>query len=209
MNKINYQNELDSILKDINKEKLPRLLLHACCAPCSSYVLEYLSGYFDITVYFYNPNISPVSEFDKRFSELKRLIEEMPLKNEVKLIKGVYRYLDYLDTAEGFEDVPEGGARCFRCYRLRLEKTAQLAKEEDFDFFCTTLTISPLKNSEKINEIGFELEEEYGVRWLPSDFKKKEGYKRSIELSREYNLYRQNFCGCVYSRNVEKENSIE
>ena len=202
MNKINYQNELDKIISNI--ENKPRLLLHACCAPCSSYVLEYLSKYFDITVYYYNPNISPVGEFEKRFEEIKRLIAEMPLKNEVKLVKGVYRYEDFVDTAKGLEHIPEGGERCFACYRLRLEKTAQLARDEGFDYFCTTLSISPLKNSQKINEIGFELEKEYGVKWLPSDFKKREGYKRSIELSREYNLYRQNFCGCVYSHAVDE-----
>ena len=202
MNRINYQNELDKIISNI--ENKPRLLLHACCAPCSSYVLEYLSKYFDITVYYYNPTISPVGEFEKRFEEIKRLIAEMPLKNEVKLIKGVYRYEDFVDAAKGLEHIPEGGERCFACYRLRLEKTAQLARDEGFDYFCTTLSISPLKNSQKINEIGFELEKEYGVKWLPSDFKKREGYKRSIELSREYNLYRQNFCGCVYSHAVDE-----
>ncbi len=202
MNRINYQNELDKIISNI--ENKPRLLLHACCAPCSSYVLEYLSKYFDITVYYYNPNISPVGEFEKRFEEIKRLIVEMPLKNEVKLVKGVYRYEDFVDAAKGLEHIPEGGERCFACYRLRLEKTAQLARDEGFDYFCTTLSISPLKNSQKINEIGFELEKEYGVKWLPSDFKKREGYKRSIELSREYNLYRQNFCGCVYSHAVDE-----
>ena len=204
MNKVNYQKELDKIISAIDENKPPRLLLHACCAPCSSYVLEYLTNYFDITVYYYNPNISPVGEFDKRFNEMKRLISELPVKNEVKLVEGVYRYEDFLDVAKGLEDVREGGERCFKCYRLRLEKTAELARDEGFDYFCTTLSISPLKNSQKINEIGFELEKEYGVKWLPSDFKKNEGYKRSIELSREYNLYRQNFCGCVYSNNEEK-----
>lgn len=206
MNSTNYQKELDKIISNLNAP--PRLLLHACCAPCSSYVLEYLSEYFDITVYYYNPNISPEGEFEKRFNELKRLVGEMPLKREVKLIKGVYRYEDFIDISKGLEEVPEGGERCFACYRMRLEQTARLAKDEGFDYFCTTLSISPLKNSQKINEIGFELEKQYGVKWLPSDFKKKEGYKRSIELSREYNLYRQNFCGCVYSC-VNKENEFE
>ena len=204
MNMINYQNEIDKIIEKIDRSNPPRLLLHACCAPCASYVLEYLSEYFDITVYYYNPNISPHSEFIKRFEEIKRLIKEMPVKNEVKLVEGVYRYEDFLEVAEGLEDEKEGGARCFKCYRLRLEKTAELARDEGFDYFCTTLSISPLKNSQKLNEIGFQLAKEYGVNWLPSDFKKREGYKRSIELSREYNLYRQNFCGCVYSH-IEEE----
>lgn len=209
MNKTNYQKELDALIAALDEKKPPRLLLQACCAPCLSYVLEYLSQYFDITVYYYNPNISPESEFEKRFAEIKRLIKEMPVKNEVKLIKGVYRYEDFLDVAAGLEEAPEGGERCFKCYRLRLEKTAELARDEGFDCFCTTLSISPLKNSQKLNEIGQELAEKYGVKWLPSDFKKKEGYKRSIELSREYNLYRQNFCGCVYSRSEEEKEKNE
>lgn len=199
MNKINYQLELDKIIASLG-DSTPRLMLHSCCAPCSSYTLKYLSQYFDITVYYYNPNISPIDEFEKRFLEQERLISSMPMKNSVELIKGEYCYDDFLDIARGYEDVAEGGERCFRCYRLRLEQTAKLAKEQGYDYFCTTLSISPLKNSQKINEIGFEVGEKYGVKWLPSDFKKKEGYKQSIELSREYDLYRQNFCGCVYSK---------
>lgn len=205
MNKINYQKELDKIIDSLDG-RVPTLLLHSCCAPCSSYTLEYLSNYFDITVYYYNPNISPKAEFDKRFSEQKRLIASLPAKHEIKLIEGDYNYSDFSEIAKGFENVKEGGERCFRCYKLRLEKSAHLAKEQGFDYFCTTLSISPLKNSQKINEIGLEVAEKYGVKWLPSDFKKKEGYKRSIELSREYNLYRQNFCGCVFSK---KENNNE
>lgn len=205
MNKINYQKELDKIIASLDG-RVPTLLLHSCCAPCSSYTLEYLSNYFDITVYYYNPNISPKAEFDKRFAEQKRLIASLPAKHEIKLIEGDYNYSDFSEIAKGFENVKEGGERCFRCYKLRLEKSAHLAKEQGFDYFCTTLSISPLKNSQKINEIGLEVAEKYGVKWLPSDFKKKEGYKRSIELSREYNLYRQNFCGCVFSK---KENNNE
>lgn len=205
MNKINYQKELDKIIASLDG-RVPTLLLHSCCAPCSSYTLEYLSNYFDITVYYYNPNISPKAEFDKRFAEQKRLIASLPAKREIKLIEGDYNYSDFSEIAKGFENVKEGGERCFRCYKLRLEKSAHLAKEQGFDYFCTTLSISPLKNSQKINEIGLEVAEKYGVKWLPSDFKKKEGYKRSIELSREYNLYRQNFCGCVFSK---KENNNE
>ena len=207
MNKINYQNQLDRIIENISPEKPPRLLLHSCCAPCSSYTLEYLSRYFDITVYYFNPNISPKQEFDKRFEEQKRLISQMPFKNSVTLVEGDYNYDDFLEIAKGLENVPEGGERCFRCYKMRLESTARLAKEQGFDYFCTTLSISPLKNSQKINELGFEIEGKYGVKWLPSDFKKREGYKRSIQLSREYSLYRQNFCGCVFSKNQQGESN--
>lgn len=203
MNKINYQKELDKITDSLNGD-VPKLFLHSCCAPCSSYTLEYLNNYFDITVYYFNPNISPKAEFDKRYAEQKRLIEALPSKHPIKLVCGEYDYNDFLKIAKGYEDVPEGGERCFRCYRMRLESTAKLAKEQGFDYFCTTLSISPLKNSQKINEIGYEVAEKYGIKWLPSDFKKKEGYKRSIELSREYQLYRQNFCGCVFSQNEIK-----
>ena len=199
MNKINYQKETDSVIESLNGT-VPTLLLHSCCAPCSSYTLEYLSRYFSITVFYFNPNISPKAEFDKRFAEQKRLIETLPSENKISLICGDYNYDEFLNIARGYETVPEGGERCFRCYRMRLEKTAELAKQNGFDYFCTTLSISPLKNSQKINEIGFDVAEKYGVKWLPSDFKKREGYKRSIELSREYDLYRQNFCGCVFSK---------
>lgn len=199
MNKINYQKETDSVIESLNGT-VPTLLLHSCCAPCSSYTLEYLSRYFSITVFYFNPNISPKAEFDKRFAEQKRLIEALPAENKISLICGDYNYDEFLNIARGYESVPEGGERCFRCYRMRLEKTAKLAKQKGFDYFCTTLSISPLKNSQKINEIGFDVAEKYGVKWLPSDFKKREGYKRSIELSREYDLYRQNFCGCVFSK---------
>ena len=204
MNKINFQKELDKIIDNLNGE-VPKLFLHSCCAPCSSYTLEYLSNYFDITVYYFNPNISPKEEFDKRFAEQKRLIEELPAKHPIKLVLGEYDYNDFLSIAKGYEDIPEGGERCFRCYRMRLESTAKLAKEQGFDYFCTTLSISPLKNSQKINQIGLEVAEKYGIKWLPSDFKKKEGYKRSIELSKEYSLYRQNFCGCVFSKENKDE----
>ncbi|MGN0525393.1 epoxyqueuosine reductase QueH [Eubacterium sp.] len=205
MNKINYQKELDKITGSIDADNPPRLFLHSCCAPCSSYTLEYLSNYFDITVYYFNPNISPKEEFDKRFAEQKRLIDSLPAKNPIKLVLGKYNYDDFLQIARGYENVAEGGERCFRCYRMRLESTARIAKEQGFDYFCTTLSISPLKNSQKINQIGYEVAQKYGIKWLPSDFKKREGYKRSIELSKEYNLYRQSFCGCIFS----KENNNE
>ena len=205
MNKINYQKELDKITDSIDAGNPPRLFLHSCCAPCSSYTLEYLSNYFDITVYYFNPNISPKQEFDKRFAEQKRLIDSLPAKNPIKLVLGKYNYDDFLQIARGYENVAEGGERCFRCYRMRLESTARIAKEQGFDYFCTTLSISPLKNSQKINQIGYEVAQKYGIKWLPSAFKKREGYKRSIELSKEYNLYRQSFCGCIFS----KENNNE
>ena len=203
---INYQKETDKIIADIiNEGTAPRLMLHSCCAPCSSYTLEYLSQYFEITVFYFNPNISPKEEFEKRFEEQKRLIEALPAKNKISLIKGEYNPEEFYRIAKGLENAKEGYERCFKCYRLRLEKAAEIAAQQGFDFFCTTLSISPLKNAQKINEIGFEVGEKYGVSWLPSDFKKKEGYKRSIELSKKYDLYRQNFCGCVYSKKAKEE----
>jgi hypothetical protein len=201
MNKINYQNILDNIIAENTREDiLPSLLLHSCCAPCSSYTIEYLSNYFKITVLYYNPNISPLEEYEKRKAEQIRLINSMPTKNKVAFLDCDYNSKEFFDIAKGYEACREGGERCFRCYELRLDKTARLAKENGFDYFCTTLSISPLKNAQKINEIGYAVSEKYGVAWLPSDFKKREGYKRSIELSKEYNLYRQNFCGCIFSK---------
>lgn len=174
MNKINYQKELDKIIEqNVREDRVPSLLLHSCCAPCSSYTIEYLSQYFKITVLYYNPNISPKSEYEKRKSEQLRLIDEMKTKYPVSFLDCDYDYDEFLNIAKGYEACKEGGERCFRCYRLRLERTAALAKNNAFDFFCTTLSISPLKNSQKINEIGFELEKKYGIKWLPSDFKKK------------------------------------
>lgn len=201
---MNYSIETEKII-DYNKREqvVPSLLLHACCAPCSSACLEYLSSFFNITVFFYNPNISPKAEFDKRLEEERRLITEMLPDKNINVIEGTYNYNDFLDAIKGLENAKEGGERCFKCYRLRLEKTAQLAKEMKFDYFCTTLSISPLKSAQKINEIGFETAEKFGVKWLPSDFKKKEGYKRSVELSKQFHLYRQNFCGCVFSKKEE------
>ena len=201
MNKINYQKQLDKIIDEIQKNnETPTLLLHSCCAPCSSYVLEYLSQYFKITIFYYNPNIFPEEEYKKRVEEQKRLISQLPTKNPVSFIEGEYIPQDFYNMAKGMEDLKEGGERCFKCYRLRLEKTAKLAKEQGFDYFTTTLSISPYKNAPKLNEIADELSEIYSVKNLPADFKKKEGYKRSIQLSSEYNLYRQNYCGCVYSK---------
>lgn len=201
MVKVNYQKQLDKIIYEIqNNSKTPTLLLHSCCAPCSSYVLEYLSQYFKITVFYYNPNISPKEEYIKRVEEQKRLISQLPVKNPVDFIEGDYEPQDFYDIAKGLEQVPEGGERCFNCYKLRLEKTAKLAYDLNMDYFTTTLSISPYKNALKLNEIAEELSEIYSVKKLPSDFKKKEGYKRSIQLSKEYDLYRQDYCGCIFSK---------
>ena len=199
--KINYQKEMDNLIaENQSNNKVPTLLLHACCAPCSSYVLEYLSEYFNIKVLYYNPNISPVEEYDYRLQEEQRLIDTLNTKNKVELIKGDYNPSLFFDAVKGFEKEPEGGKRCEICFRLRLEESARYCKKINADYFATTLTISPLKNAEKINAIGESIGEKYGVKYLSSDFKKKNGYKRSIELSREYNLYRQNFCGCIFSK---------
>ena len=197
---MNYQIELDKTLKEIIESgRKPKLLLHVCCAPCSSYVLEYLNSYFDITVFYYNPNISSINEYNKRLDEEIRFVKEYPFKNKIVVINGDYDNKEFEKTISGLEHEKEGGARCFKCYRLRLEKSAQYAKDNNFDYFTTTLTISPYKNSNVINEIGNELSFQYGIKYLFSDFKKKNGYKRSIELSHEYNLYRQDYCGCKYS----------
>lgn len=199
-NKINYQKELEKIICSNEKAGVvPTVFLHSCCAPCSSYCLEYLSQYFRVTDFYYNPNITDESEYEKREEELARLINEQPHLHEVKFVRGSYEPDRFFEIARGLEDCPEGGERCFKCYELRLRETAAMAAQGGFDYFTTTLTISPLKNAQKLNEIGMRLAEEYGVRWLPSDFKKKSGYLRSIELSKEYGLYRQDYCGCVFS----------
>ena len=200
-NRINYQRELDRLLDQLDREgKVPTLLLHSCCAPCSSYVLEYLSQHFSITLLYYNPNISPEEEYRHRIEEQKRLISVLPVRHPVTFLEGAYQPERFYDLARGLEEVPEGGERCFRCYELRLREAAQAAKERGLDYFATTLSISPLKNASKLNEIGQRIGAELGVAYLCGDFKKKNGYKRSVELSAVYNLYRQNYCGCVYSR---------
>ena len=197
----NYQKELDKLIeKNMKEGVIPRLFLHSCCAPCSSYVLEYLSKYFSITVFYYNPNISPREDYEKRVEEVCCLINKMQFDHPVEFVEGRYEPEKFYEMAKGLEDVPEGHERCFKCYRLRLEEAARLAREGGFDYFTTTLSISPLKNAGKINEIGEELARIYQVPHLPSDFKKKNGYKRSVELSHEYGLYRQNYCGCVFSK---------
>lgn len=201
MNQINYQKELEIVIKkQLEESRVPRLLLHSCCAPCSSYVLEYLSQYFSITLLYFNPNISPKDEYDKRIDEQKMLIEKMDVVYPITFLEGRYCPEAFFQLAKGLEKEPEGGTRCFRCYQLRLEETARIAAEEKYDYFTTTLTISPLKNAQKLNEIGKQLETCYQVPYLYSDFKKKGGYQRSVQLSKEYELYRQNYCGCVYSK---------
>ncbi len=190
----------DAIRKAREGGKRKSLLLHVCCAPCSSYVLEYLNEYFDITVYFYNPNIDDESEYKYRANEAERLLGEMPMSNPASFVLGEYEVEKFYELSRGLEDAREGGARCMKCYELRLESTARYAKENGFDLFTTTLSISPLKNSRALNLIGERLSEKYGIDYLYSDFKKKNGYKRSVELSAEYKLYRQSYCGCSFSK---------
>lgn len=202
---MNYQKELDRLLERLKSEgRVPRLLLHSCCAPCSSYVLEYLNRYFEITVFYYNPNIYPESEYTKRIWEQQELISRMPFVHPVSFLAGPYDQERFYEMARGLEHVKEGGERCLKCYELRLSEAARMAVKTEADYFTTTLSISPLKNADRLNEIGMRLGEEYGVPYLPSDFKKKNGYKRSIELSREYDLYRQDYCGCEFSMNQRR-----
>ena len=204
MNKRDFQKELDGIIKEIEESGIrPKLLLHVCCAPCSSYCMEYLTKYFDMTLLFYNPNMDSSEEYEKRKAELLRLVKEAGFP--VKIVTDPYEPQEYFEAVKGLEDIREGGERCFTCYELRLERAAEYAAQNGFDLFTTSLSISPYKNAEKINEIGERLASKYGVAHLPSDFKKKNGYKRSIELSREYDLYRQDYCGCIFSKK-EKEN---
>ena len=201
MNRRNFQKEMEQVLAaEAQSGEVPLLLLHSCCAPCSSYVLEYLTEHFRILDFYYNPNITPEEEYRKRAEELQRLINAMPLTNPVTFLEGTYEPERFREIARGLEDAPEGGERCTKCYELRLREAAEQARRYGCDYFTTTLSISPLKDAQRLNAIGEALAEEYGVKYLVSDFKKRDGYKRSIELSREYGLYRQDFCGCVYSR---------
>lgn len=201
--KINYQKKMEKIISSLNFR--PSLLLHSCCAPCSSYVLETLCNNFNITVYYYNPNIEPFDEFKRRADEQKRFIQFAGGSHNIKFVEETYDHEEFEKITKGLEGEPEGGARCFECYKLRLKKSAIYAKENGFDFFTTTLSVSPYKNAAKLNEIGGILATEYGIPYLFSDFKKNEGYKRSIELSREYELYRQEYCGCIFSK-IQAEN---
>ena len=202
----NYQKELDEITAHLSESGKRKLLLHSCCAPCSSYCLEYLSEYFDITVFYFNPNITDKNEFDKRATEQERLVKTVNLDwrdrifENIKFVRGDYEPARFLEISKGLEKVPEGGERCRKCFELRLEESAKYAKENGYDFFTTTLTISPLKNAHVLNEVGENMGEKYGISFLPSDFKKKNGYKRSTELSKLYDLYRQDYCGCAFSK---------
>ena len=200
---VNYQIVLDNIIKEIGDKK-PKLLLHSCCAPCSSYVLEYLCTIFDITVYYYNPNIYPEQEFYFRRDEQQRLVDKMGLSDAINVIACDYDSEKFYKSVKGLEDEPEGSKRCAACFELRLEKCAEYAKNNGFDYFTTTLTISPHKNSQVLNEIGAAVADKYGVKYLFSDFKKKNGYKRSCEISAQFGLYRQDYCGCVFSKNNKK-----
>ena len=203
--KMNYQTKMEEIIKNNQSQGIiPRLLLHSCCAPCSSHVIDTLNPYFDITILYYNPNIEPYEEYLRRKEEEIRFIKEFPHQNKLDILDCDYDEDKFQEIAKGLEDCPEGGARCIKCYYLRLDKTAQIAKENNFDYFGTTLTVSPYKKSDKLNEIGESLQNKYNIKYLYSDFKKKNGYKHSIELSKEYNLYRQDYCGCKYSK-AEKE----
>ena len=209
MEKKNYQKELDGVIAGIPKGKRPSLLLQGCCGPCSSYVLEYLSEYFDISLLYFNPNIRPEEEYEKRLDALKELLSRMPTASPVRLVEPGWRGGEFTEAVRGLENEPEGGARCAVCFQLRLCETARLAAEGGFDFFGTTLTVSPHKDAQLLNDIGQQLERVYGVRWLPSDFKKRNGYLRSIQLSREYGIYRQEYCGCGLPQGVDSGTTSE
>ena len=208
MQKINYQIEMEKELRAIQaRGDRPLLALHSCCAPCSSAVLERLNAHFRIALYYYNPNISPEAEFRHRVEEQKRLVRQMPLAEDLTVAEGPYEPERFYARVRGHEEDPEGGARCGLCFEMRLRSTAEYAKRIGADYFTTTLSISPLKDAQRLNAIGGALSEEFGVKYLFSDFKKKDGYKRSIELSHRFDLYRQNYCGCAFSK-AEREAQI-
>lgn len=205
-NQRNYQKEMEQVIEGQKQDGyVPALLLHSCCAPCSSYVLETLSKDFSITVFYYNPNIYPEEEYWKRVEEQKEFIRRLPAQHSISFLEGTYEKERFYQAVKGMEQIPEGGERCFACFRLRLAEAVKVAKKGNFDYVTTTLTISPMKNAARLNEIGEEICREEGVNWLPSDFKKKNGYKRSTELSREYGMYRQDYCGCVFSMREREE----
>lgn len=193
-----YYNLCLKELASIKERK--KILLHSCCAPCSSHVITFLTNFFDITILYYNPNISPIEEYNKRKEEQIKLIKEIKTDGKIDIIDCDYDNDIYENKIKGYEECPERGARCTICFNLRLEKTAKVAKDNNYDYFCSTLTVSPYKNAPLINQIGEELSKKYNIKWLYSDFKKADGYKHSIELSKKYNLYRQDYCGCIYSK---------
>lgn len=205
MNKVNYQLVMEQLIKDNCKDKTPKLLLHSCCGPCSTFCIESLAKHFEVTVFYYNPNIYPEDEYYMRVKEQKRFIDEFPTENPVHFVEGKYDVDSFYSMAKGMETLKEGNERCFKCYELRLREAAEYASKNGFDFFTTTLSISPLKNSLKLNEIGDKVSKEYEVSYLFSDFKKKDGYKKSTEISKEYGMYRQYYCGCVYSKKQRDE----
>ena len=208
--KENYQKILEETIAGLEERgEVPKLLLHSCCAPCSSYVLEYLSDYFYITVLYYNPNIYPEDEYYHRAAEQKRFIREFPTKYAVSFVEGNFESERFYETVKGYENIREGGERCFRCYELRLREAAEYAEKLNCNYFTTTLSISPMKNAAKLNEIGGRLAEEYGIPYLYSDFKKRDGYKRSTVISAEYGMYRQDYCGCVFSKREREEQKRE
>lgn len=200
MNKINYNLEMEKIIKKIDLENKPRLLLHSCCGPCSSAVLERINEYFDMDIFYYNPNIDSSTEFYRRAEEQKDLVKYLNLDDKIGVEVVKYNHEEFLDYIKGFEDYEEGGARCFKCYRQRMEKAAKYAKENNYDYFTTTLSISPHKDSQILNKIGEDISKKIGVSFLYSDFKKKNGFKRSVELTDEFNMYRQDYCGCEFSK---------
>lgn len=210
MNRINYQRKMEDIIQENSeKGKVPSLLIHSCCAPCSSYCLEVLSSYFNITVFYYNPNIYPPEEYAVRAKEQERFIKTFPAKYPITFVEGSYETERFYEMAKGFEHVKEGHERCYKCYELRLRETCEYSKRNGFDYFATTLSISPMKNAAWLNEIGERLQEEYGISYLYSDFKKKNGYKRSTEISNEYGMYRQYYCGCIYSKKQRDDEIAE
>ena len=209
MNKKNYYIEFEKVIREIDLENPPSLLLHSCCGPCSTSVLELLSDYFKVTLLYYNPNIYPSDEYYKRLEEQKRVLEKVNGRFEIKFLEGRYDPAEYFDAVKGVEQLPEGSQRCFNCYELRLKEAAQFAKKLNMDYFATTLSVSPYKNAQIINELGEKIAQEYGVKHLPNDFKKKDGYKKSVELSKSWNIYRQDYCGCPFSKREAEEREMK
>lgn len=209
MNKKNYYIDFEKVIREIDLENPPSLLLHSCCGPCSTSVLELLNDYFKVTLLYYNPNIYPSEEYYKRLEEQKKVLDKVNGRFEIKFLEGRYDPAEYFDAVKGVEQLPEGSQRCFNCYELRLKEAAQFAKKLNMDYFATTLSVSPYKNAQIINELGEKIGAEYGVKHLPNDFKKKDGYKKSVELSKKWNIYRQDYCGCPFSKKEAEEREMK